>query len=50
MEGVTNETDQPVTGASSLQELTQPSVSTSHVSQPVGGLGRFNNDNNLLLL
>ena len=39
MEGVPSESDQPVTGASTLQELTQPSV--SHVSQPVGGLGRF---------
>ena len=39
MEGVPSESDQPVTGASTLQELTQPSV--LHVSQPVGGLGRF---------
>lgn len=44
MEGVSSETDQPVTGASSVQKLTQPSVSTSHVSQSVGGLGRFNNN------
>ncbi|KAL9963588.1 hypothetical protein ACROYT_G027111 [Oculina patagonica] len=42
MEGVPSETDQPVTGASSLQELTQPSVSTTHMSQPVGGLGLTN--------
>jgi len=41
MEGVPSETDQPVTGDSTLQELMQPSVSASHVSQPVGGLGRF---------
>lgn len=41
MEGVPSETDQPVTGDSTLQEMTQPSVSASHVSQPAGGLGRF---------
>lgn len=41
MEGVPSETDQPVTGDSTLQEPMQPSVSASHVSQPVGGLGRF---------
>ena len=36
MDGVASETDQPVTGDSTLQDLMQPSVS---VSQPVGGLG-----------
>lgn len=41
MEGVPSETDQPVTGDSTLQELMQPLLSASHVSQPVGGLGRF---------
>ena len=41
MEGVPSETDQFVTGDSTLPELTQPSVSASHASQPVGGLGRF---------
>ena len=41
MEGAPSETDQLVTGDSTLQELTQPSVSASHVSQPIGGLGRF---------
>lgn len=42
MEGVPSETDQPVTGDSTLQELMQPSVSASHVSQPVSGLGLTN--------
>ena len=41
MEGVPSETDQPVTSDSTLQELMQPTVSASHVSQPAGGLGRF---------
>ena len=41
MEGVPSETDQPVTSDSTLQELMQPTVSTSHASQPAGGLGRF---------
>ena len=44
MEGVPSETDQLVTGDSTIQELTQPSVSASHMLQPPGGLGKFNYD------
>lgn len=40
MEGVSSENDPPVTVDSTVQELTQPSVSASHMPQPVGGLGR----------